>query len=84
MSLSIRSLWAISVFAVVSAGAAPAAAQKSGGTLRIYNPESIASLSMLEGFANAELPIIGVFNNLVMFDQHLAQNSLGQGFSSGQ
>jgi peptide/nickel transport system substrate-binding protein len=53
-----------------------ASAQKRGGTLRIYNPESIASLSMLEEFANAELPIIGMFNNLVMFDQHVAENSL--------
>ena len=53
-----------------------ASAQKRGGTLRIYNPESIASLSMLEEFANAELPIMGMFNNLVMFDQHAAENSL--------
>ncbi len=51
-------------------------AQKRGGTLRIYNPESVASLSMLEEFASAELPIMGMFNNLVMFDQHVAQNSL--------
>src|ERR1700756_1285975 len=53
-----------------------ASAQKRGGTLRIYNPESIAGLSMLEEFANAELPIMGICNNLVMFDQHVAQNSL--------
>src|SRR5205814_3913849 len=56
--------------------AATAPAQNRGGTLRTYNPESIASLSMLEEFANAELPIMGMFNNLVMFDQHVAQNSL--------
>jgi peptide/nickel transport system substrate-binding protein len=56
--------------------AATASAQKPGGTLGIYNPESIASLSMLEEFANAELPIMGMFNNLVMFDQHVTQNSL--------
>ena len=69
------SLPVVAFLAVVSM-AATAAAQKPGGTLRIYNPESIASLSMLEEFANAELPIMGMFNNLVMFDQHVAQNSL--------
>ena len=65
----------IAVLAMLSI-AATASAEKRGGTLRIYNPESIASLSMLEEFANAELPIMGMFNNLVMFDQHVAQNRL--------
>jgi peptide/nickel transport system substrate-binding protein len=63
------------LIALLGAGAT-ALAQKHGGTLRIHNPESIASLSMLEEFANAQLPIMGMFNNLVMFDQHVAQNSL--------
>ena len=67
---------AVSVLLVAISAAGTASAQKRGGTLRIYNPESIASLSMLEEFANAELPIMGMLNNLVMFDQHVAQNSL--------
>jgi len=67
---------AVSALLVAISAAGTASAQKRGGTLRIYNPESIASLSMLEEFANAELPIMGMFNNLVMFDQHVAENSL--------
>jgi peptide/nickel transport system substrate-binding protein len=67
-------LWSGLLIAVSIGGTA--FAQKSGGTLRIYNPESIASLSMLEEFANAELPIMGMFNNLIMFDQQVPQNSL--------
>jgi peptide/nickel transport system substrate-binding protein len=76
MKLKIRCFCATTVFVTALSIAATAFGQKSGGTLRIYNPESIASLSMLEEFANAELPIMGMFNNLVMFDQHVAQDSL--------
>ena len=65
----------MSVLLAIATGGT-AAAQKQGGVLRVYNPESIAGLSMLEEFANAELPIMGMFNNLVMFDQHVPQNSL--------
>src|SRR6202022_412593 len=67
---------AVSALLVAIWAAGTASAQKRGGTLRIYNPESIASLSMLEAFPNPELPIMGMFNNLVMFDQHVAENSL--------
>jgi hypothetical protein len=76
MKRSIRGIWAITAFLAALSVTATASAQKRGGTLRVYNPESVASLSMLEEFANAELPIMGMFNNLVMFDQHVAQNSL--------
>ena len=76
MKLNIRSFWAMTAFPAALSIAATAFGQKPGGTLRMYNPESVASLSMLEEFANAELPIMGMFNNLVMFDQHVAQNSL--------
>ena len=64
MKRSIGGLWApINVFLAVLLVTAMANAQKRGGTLRVYNPESVASLSMLEEFANAELPIMGMFNN---------------------
>ena len=76
MKAGSRGFWAMTAFLAAFSVAATASAQKRGGTLRIYNPEGIASLSMLEEFANAELPIMGMFNNLVMFDQHVAQNSL--------
>src|SRR5580704_2698395 len=62
---------------VASAAAGPAAAQKSGGILKMYSPDSPASMSIHEeATVFAEGPMMGVFNNLVMFDQHAPQNSL--------
>src|SRR5712692_2820235 len=56
---------------------APAVAQKSGGILRLPGITSPASMSIHEESTIATLgPMMGVFNNLVMFDQHVKQNSL--------
>ena len=55
----------------------PALAQKPGGILRMYISDSPASMSIHEeATVFAERPMMGVFNNLVMFDQHVQQNSL--------
>src|ERR1700752_4885349 len=55
----------------------PALAQKSGGVLRIPLGTSIASVSPHEESTIVVLgPMMGVFNNLVMFDQHVPQNTL--------
>ena len=57
--------------------AAPAFAEKSGGVLKVYFFDSPASMSIHEeGTISVVLPMMGVFNNLVMFDQHKRQNSL--------
>ena len=57
---------------------APAEAEKSGGVLRMPMITSPASMSIHEESTIAALgPMMGVFNNLVMFDQHVPQNSLG-------
>ena len=57
--------------------AAPAMAQKQGGILRVYHRDSPASMSIHEeGTISAVMPVMGVFNNLVMYDQHVPQNSL--------
>ena len=57
--------------------AGPALAQKSGGTLRVYHRDSPASMSILEeATISTVMPVMSVFNNLVVFDQHVAQNSL--------
>ena len=54
-----------------------ACAQKQGGILKMYSPDSPASMSIHEeATVFAEGPMMGVFNNLVMFDQHVPQNSL--------
>src|SRR6266849_5823617 len=57
--------------------AEPALAQKHGGVLKMYSPDSPASMSIHEeATIVSERPMMGVFNNLVMFDQHVKQNSL--------
>jgi peptide/nickel transport system substrate-binding protein len=58
--------------------AAPAvSAQKSGGILQMPGFASPASMSIHEeSTIAAGIPLMGVFNNLVVFDQHVAQNSV--------
>jgi peptide/nickel transport system substrate-binding protein len=52
-------------------------AQKQGGVLKIGQFDSPASMSIHEESSNtAEGPMMGVFNNLVLYDQHVSQNSL--------
>jgi peptide/nickel transport system substrate-binding protein len=63
------------LFAV--AAAAPAFAQKQGGILNTWDFDSPASMSILEeSTVAAERPMMRVFNNLVLFDQHVERNSL--------
>jgi peptide/nickel transport system substrate-binding protein len=60
----------------VTAQAGEASTQKTGGVLKIYNRDSPPSMSILEESAlSTVLPMMGVFNNLVLYDQHVAQNS---------
>src|SRR5580700_9887484 len=60
----------------MAAFASPAVAQKQGGILRIHLLDSPASMSIHEeATVVAERPVMAVFNNLVVFDQHVAQNS---------
>ena len=52
-------------------------AQKQGGMLRVTHRDSPASMSIHEeGTISVVLPMMGVFNNLVMFDPNKQQNSL--------
>jgi peptide/nickel transport system substrate-binding protein len=56
---------------------APVSAQKQGGILTQYIIDSPASMSIHEeATVVSERPMMGVFNNLVIFDQHIKQNSL--------
>ncbi len=62
---------------ILAATAGIAQAQKSGGVLRMFNPDSPASMSIHEeSTAFSQRPMMAVFNNLVMFDQQVKQNSL--------
>ncbi|HVH78979.1 MAG TPA: ABC transporter substrate-binding protein, partial [Stellaceae bacterium] len=54
-----------------------AAAQKSGGILKSYSIDSPASMSIHEeATVFAVRPAMGVFNSLVIYDQHVKQNSM--------
>ena len=54
-----------------------AQAQKQGGILRVWHRDSPGNMSVLEeGTISILAPIMGVFNNLVMFDPNVKQNSL--------
>jgi peptide/nickel transport system substrate-binding protein len=56
---------------------APALAQKLGGVLHVAHRDSPASMSTLEEVTISTVaPMMAVFNNLVIFDQHVPQNSL--------
>jgi peptide/nickel transport system substrate-binding protein len=62
---------------VLAFAASEAAAQQSGGILRITHRDSPASMSIHEeGTISVVLPMMGVFNNLVVFEPHKPQNSL--------
>src|SRR6516164_3136695 len=57
--------------------AAPAAAEKSGGVLKVYFFDSPASMSIHEEATIAgQGPMMGVFNNLVMYKQDVPQSGL--------
>ena len=56
--------------------AEPAAAQKQGGTLRIYHRDNPPSASVHEESTVSVIqPFMAVFNNLVLFDQNKPLNS---------
>src|SRR5258707_1760073 len=65
----------VSLLAALAANGT-ASAQQQGGTLRIGHFDSPASMSMLEESTLAvNRPMMGVFNNLVMFKQDEPQNT---------
>src|ERR1700687_4482251 len=77
MSRDLRRLAAAVALLGAMFGAAPAFAQKPGGILRLSHFDSPASMSILEEATRATLqPMMGVFNNLVMYKQDVAQSSL--------
>jgi len=52
-------------------------AQKQGGTLRIFHRDSPANMSIHEeGTISVVAPMMPIFNNLVLFNQHEKQNRL--------
>ena len=63
---------ALATFAPANAGE-----PKSGGILKIYHRETPGGISIHEEATfSTNVPMMGVFNNLVMYDQHKEQNSM--------
>ena len=77
MKQDLRVLAAAGTLSLALTAADAAFAQKAGGILKISHFDSPASMSILEESTAAALrPMMGVFNNLAAYDQHVAQNSL--------
>ncbi len=73
MTPGLRACWAAAGLLIVCLAAEPAMAQKFGGVLKVQHWDSPASMSILEEATySAVVPMMGVFNNLVIYDQHVA------------
>ena len=72
-----RALATAGVLAVALCAGDAALAQKSGGILKVYFFDSPASMSIHEeATIAAQGPMMGVFNNLVMYKQDVPQSGL--------
>ena len=77
MKRDLRVLTAAASLLLAASISEPAFAQKQGGILRMSHFDSPASMSLHEeATAAANRPIMGVFNNLIMYKQDVPQNSL--------
>ena len=74
---SVRTL-AVAVLSVLAAYDISLAGEpKPGGILRIYHRDSPGSASIHEGATySVNVPFMPIFNNLVIYNQHIAQNSI--------
>ena len=76
MAFHLRAAAALVAWLIAIAGSGAAFAQKHGGILKMYSPDSPPTMSILEeATLSSQAPLMGVFNNLVMFDQHVKQDS---------
>src|ERR1700736_4591504 len=77
MKPELRVLAAAGSLSLAFFAADAAFAQKTGGILKISHFDSPASMSLLEESTAAALrPMMGIFNNLVMYRQDVPQNSM--------
>src|SRR5262245_58798827 len=69
---------ALVTFAFATLMFAQAGEPKHGGILKIYHRETPPSLSIHEEATfSVNVPAMGIYNNLVLYDQHKPQNSMG-------
>src|SRR5437016_6480346 len=77
MGFRLRAAAAAVALLIAISGSGTGFAQKRGGILKMYSPDSPPTMSILEeATLTSQAPMMGVFNNLVMFDQHVKQDSL--------
>src|SRR5215831_3930548 len=77
MKRALRALAAVGALLAATSAAETACAQKQGGILKIFFFDSPASMSIHEETTNAaEGPMMGVFNNLVLYKQDVPQSGL--------
>ena len=68
---------AVATIAVTTAGSVSAQQPKSGGILRMYHRENPPSMSIHEEATySVNVSSMPIFSNLVIYDQHKAQNSV--------
>ncbi|HZL62482.1 MAG TPA: ABC transporter substrate-binding protein, partial [Pseudolabrys sp.] len=69
---------ATAILASLTLSTAQAAEPKHGGILKVYHRETPPSLSIHEEATfSVNAPAMGLYNNLVVYDQHKPQNSMG-------
>src|SRR5450432_421893 len=74
---SVKAVAAASLCLLAVSGVALAAEPKQGGILRMYHRDSPGSASIHEGATySVNIPFMPVFNNLVVYNQSVAQNSM--------
>jgi peptide/nickel transport system substrate-binding protein len=77
MITTLRAAAAATAFLIGVSNSGTASAQKQGGILTMFSLDSPPSMSIHEeATPSSQSPMMGVFNNLVMFDQHVKQDSL--------
>src|ERR1051325_10046857 len=68
---------ALAAIAMSAAGVVQAEEPKHGGILRMYHRENPPSMSIHEEATySVNISSMPIFNNLVLYDQHKAQNSV--------
>ena len=74
---SVRALGVVALAVLALPDPTLAAEPKAGGILRVYHRDSPGSASIHEGATySINVPFMPVMSNLVIFDQHKAQNSV--------
>jgi peptide/nickel transport system substrate-binding protein len=69
--------WSFYFFIGAMAAVVPASGQQRGGVLRVYHRDSPGSMSIHEeGTISTIIPMMGVFNNLVVFDPQVPQDTM--------